>query len=79
MRDPEQFYDSLKELKEDHPTIAYKIREFISGQPDHWSFKECFNPDCDGSRFEIALKDLYGNERHITAVRGGDSYIFTEN
>ena len=78
MKEYEQYYTSFKDLKGDYPRFAYALNNYISSLPEIWFFKECFNPDFDGSRFAIEIHDGRRNAKHIMALKNGDSYDFEE-
>ena len=79
MKDPEQYYSDYSGLKEDYPLFALELRKYIDSLHERWFFKECFNPDCDGSRFAVELHDGGKKSKSLFAIKSGSSYVFEEN
>ena len=67
MRDCRQYYSNYSDLKEDDSLCGI------------WFFKECFNPDCNGSRFAVELHDGRKNIKNLNAIKAEGAYIFKEN
>lgn len=79
MKEPEQYYSNYSDLKEDYPHFALELRKYIDSLHERWFFKECFNPDCDGSRFAVELHNGGKAVKSIFAIKSGSSYSFEEN
>lgn len=79
MKDSEQYYSNYSDLKEDYPLFALELRKYIDSLHERWFFKNCFNPDFDGSRFAVELHGGGKNTKTLSAVKSGSSYVFEEN
>ena len=79
MKDAEQYYSNYSDLKEDYPHFALELIKYIDSLHERWFFNECFNPDCDGSRFAVVLHNGGKALKNISAVKTGAAYTFEEN
>lgn len=79
MHEPLFYYDVHTKhwLKDTYPAFYYHLSAFVSSLPEQWFFEECYNPDYDGTRFSIILRDSYQNHMSVSATKKGTTYEFT--
>lgn len=78
MTEAEFYYNqgTIKNLKDAYPSFYSQLLTYVSSLPQKWFFVECYNPDCDGSRFSVLLHDGRNNQLSISATRLGTTYTF---